>query len=290
MWLYPPHTERQLRAAARWREGTRDFDAIKVALWAEGFPIPLETVRESLLSVVDQFAAALAKEVGRFTPGGGGALGDPKVLERGLDAYAGELARLRSRQPFKRKGKPRLTLAQRQRAFLFMLAPFFGLDQLPEDAVFAERLYGIARGHSGTAGGALPEPPQSYVGVKPLSADEIWQAIETADTAALTYVQGSLETFLKLFPALATVFVPPDSPFRGAMQDALELLSEMPAPIVAVFGAALITNVQRHRQVEELTPELIEQAKPGSLVRALFEEFDDKQKETFVKTLKSRNK
>jgi MerR-like DNA binding protein len=292
-WLYPPHTSKQLRAAVRWREGTRDFDAIKVALWAEGFPMPLEAVRDSLLLVVDEFTAALAKEVARFTPGGEGALDDPEALEQGLDGYAEELARLRSRQPFKRKGKPRLTLVERQRAFLFGLAPFFGLQQAPEDAGLAERLYGISRGRSGTAGGLLTEPPASYVGVQPISGTEMRRAIESADEAALTYVQGSLETFLKLFPALATVFVPlvpPDSRFQAFIKDALELLSDMPAPMLTVFAAALITNVQRHREVEELTPELIRQFRPEPIVRALFEEFDNKQKETFVKSLTSRNK
>ena len=252
--------------------------------------MPLETVRTSLLSVVDQYTTALAKEVGRLAPGGEGALNDPKALEQGLHGYADELARLRSRQPFKRKGKPRLTLAERQRAFLFGLAPFFGLEQTPEDAVLAERLYGISRGRSGTAGGLLHEPPTSYVGVQPISGAEMRRAIETADAAVFALVQGGLETFLKLFPALASVFVPSDSSFQAFVQDALELLTEMPAPIVAVFGAALITNVQRHRMIEELTPELIGQFRPEPLLRALFEEFDDKQKEAFLKTLKSRNK
>src|SRR5262249_25596508 len=139
------------------------------------------------------------------------------------------------------------------------------------------------------AGGALSEPPHSYVGVQPLSGAEMRRAIETADDNALTFVQGGLEMFLKLFPALVPVLLPANSPLQEFMQEALELFRHIPAPVVALFAAALITNVQRRRTVEELTPEMIQLLRPEAALPALFRELDDKQKETFLSSLKSAN-
>src|SRR5262245_61800768 len=53
LWFYPAHTADQLRAAVRWRSKSRDLESIKVALWAEGFPIPPADVREAIVHVVD---------------------------------------------------------------------------------------------------------------------------------------------------------------------------------------------------------------------------------------------
>ena len=290
IWLYPAHAEAQLRAAVRLRKGTRDLDAIKVALWAEGFPIPLDELRESLFVVVARFERALVDEVTRFAPSdhqGTNLVDDPQALDQALEGYADELARLRSRQPFKRRA--RLTLAQRQRAFLYMLAPFFGVDQNADDALLAERLYGITRGRSGTAGGDLLEPPQSYVGVRPLSGREMREAIETADLLSFALVQGGLETFLKLFPTLVPIFVASVPALQPFVQDAIELLSDLPAPLVAVFAAALLTNVQRRRATEELTPELVQQIRPGPMFTALVEAFDDEQREAFLEAVRSKN-
>jgi hypothetical protein len=286
-WLYPPHTEQQLRAAVRWRSTTRDFDSIKIGLWADGFPIELETVRASLLSLVDQFQAALAKEVARITPTGEAALGDRAALEQGLAAYADDLARRRSRQPFKRT--VRLSLPERQRAFLYMLAPLFQLEPNPDDAGLAEKLYGIARGRSGTAGGALPDTPDAYVGFRPLSAVEMREAINAADALTFRFVQGSLEAFLKLAPALIPFLYSSNPGLGGFLENARELLDEMPAAVIALFAIVQITNTERQRAVQELTPEIVAAFRPETLLPALFEVLTPDERKAFLEGINSAN-
>lgn len=290
IWVYPTHAEDQLRAADRLRKGTRDLEAIKVALWAEGYPVQVEELRAALLDVVGRFEQALIDDVARFAPSdqqGANVVEDPRDLEHALKGYADELARLRSRQPFKRRG--RLTLAQRQRAFLAMLSPFFGLDQNVEDRRMVERVYGISRGRS--TDGYLLEAREGlgFIGVRHISGAEMRAAIQTADTLAFAFVQGTLETFLKLFPTVLPIFVASAPALQEFAQDALELLVDMPPPLVAVFAAAVLTNVQRRRKTEQLTPDLVQLFRPGPLLAALFEGFDDQEKEAFLKSLKSND-
>src|SRR5215212_7448136 len=51
-WRYPPETPDQVVAICRWRKMSRDLDAIRVAVWLEGFDQDLAAVRASLLAVL----------------------------------------------------------------------------------------------------------------------------------------------------------------------------------------------------------------------------------------------
>jgi MerR HTH family regulatory protein len=197
VWVYPARAAKQLRAIVRLRKNTRDLDAIRAALWAQGYPVPTEAVRSSLLTVIDRFEQAMVRDLARFTPEGMTVTDlqhDPDALRAALVAYADELARRRSRSPLTRK--VRMSAAERQRGMFYMLAPFFDQPRDEADAILAERLYGISRGRSGTARGALELPPSEHFPRNPLTADVLRAGVEAADDRTFAFVGAMLHSTL----------------------------------------------------------------------------------------------
>ena len=149
-WLYPSGAAEQLLALCRWRETTKDLDAVRVALWIDGFPIDEQSVREAITSVLDgmrvKFEEALADEAKRVS-----AADSPVGPEAGLDALAYRAAGVQGSRPTPRT--IRMRRAERARGISFLARLFMGYDiegQL-EDAKFAERAMGISAGRRGPA-------------------------------------------------------------------------------------------------------------------------------------------
>jgi hypothetical protein len=290
LWLYPPHTPGQLRAAARWRRQSRDLDAIKVAVWSEGYPLPLDEIRASLTLVVDRFEQAMLKDLARYADGldTDELLQNPKKLREALERYGDALARRRARSPMKRR--VRMTLAERQRGIIYMLAPFLGVEQPHEDAIYAERAFGLSRGRSGTAQGLLPEPAAAYVAMNPITPAAMRKAIATADTDTYALVQALLHTFQTLLPALLPILLPANSALQPFGTEALALFEEAPASAVALMAAGFVTHVERQRATRDLTPEMIDSIRPQAVAREIFGALNSTQREQFVQGLRNRQK
>jgi MerR HTH family regulatory protein len=271
VWVYPARAAKQLRAIVRLRKNTRDLDAIRAALWAQGYPVPTEAVRSSLLTVIDRFEQAMVRDLARFTPEGMTVTDlqhDPDALRAALVAYADELARRRSRSPLTRK--VRMSAAERQRGMFYMLAPFFDQPRDEADAILAERLYGISRGRSGTARGALELPPSEHFPRNPLTADVLRAGVEAADDRTFAFVGAMLHSFLTLMPALLPILVPADSELRSFVEDAIELFKDPPAHAIALLASAFIANTHRRRSETELTEELVDAVQVSNLFSEIF--------------------
>lgn len=270
-WVYPADAGKQLRAVVRLRKNTRDLDAIRVMLWAQGFSISVEAVRSSLLIVISRFEEAMLRDVARFAPADIGPerlRDDPIVLQRALAAYADDAARRRARFPFKRN--VRMSLAERQRGVLYMLAPLFDQPREEQDAILAERVYGISRGRSGTAQGQLQSPPDELSPRNPLTPEALRAGVEEADALTFAFVGAMLRSFLTLLPALLPIFVPAESTLRQFADDAIALFKDPPAHAIALLASTFIANTHRQRAEMDLTEETVHSAELPNLFREIY--------------------
>jgi hypothetical protein len=270
-WVYPADSAKQLRAVVRLRQNTRDLDAIRVMLWVQGFSIPVDAVRSSLLVVLRRFEEAMVRDVARFAPADIGPerlRENPVVLQRALEAYADDAARQRSRFPIKRH--VRMSLAERQRGILYILAPFFDQPREEQDAILAERVYGISRGRSGTAQGRLELPPDELSPRNPLTPEALQAGVEAADELTFVFVGEMLKSFLTLLPALLPIFVPAESTLRQFADDAMSLFKDPHPYAIALLAAAFITNTHRQRAEIELTEDIVHNAQLPNLFREIY--------------------
>lgn len=62
-WLYPRGSGRQLLALLRHRERTKDPNVLRVLLWLEGYPIPIESVRRSINDGIQVVMSGIEREI-----------------------------------------------------------------------------------------------------------------------------------------------------------------------------------------------------------------------------------
>lgn len=148
-WLYPVETADQLVALCRYREMTKDFDAIRVALWVDGYAIDEQSVRSATVAVLmgmrDRVERALAEESARV-----GVDAWPLSPEEALDSIALQAAGKHGSQPTPRT--IRMPKADRARGIAFMVRLFMGydLDERLTDAKLAEQAMGLSAGRRGS--------------------------------------------------------------------------------------------------------------------------------------------
>lgn len=158
VWRYPQGTERQLIALLRWRQQTKDPRVLKVLLWLDGFPIPVEEVREALIHELRAITQAVEREIEQrarqlgLDPAGSSGRGPA------IDALAQMVAAKRGSTPVPRSS--RVPASDRTRAVSLMIR-MFGLGEKTEttaqDAVLVEKVLGIApNGRRHTIDGAGP--------------------------------------------------------------------------------------------------------------------------------------
>jgi DNA-binding transcriptional MerR regulator len=140
---YPVYAVDQLRAIARWRaRGVRNIDATKVALWVEGFPVPLDEIRRLLQAFFDSWAASIAlfteqpEDSGTPTPA--------------IEATVREIAAMRSRSPLPEPmRKRRMKRQEREEALIFAALSLTGqaaeVAKRLQAASFLDRLLGLDR-------------------------------------------------------------------------------------------------------------------------------------------------
>ncbi len=145
IWAYPPGTDRQLVAVARWRQHTKSPDLLMVLLWLDGFAIQVPTVREALSRQLKSMTAAIQKAISQQARRLGLDPDDDAARDQAIDALAKTMASMRGATPVPRRS--RVAAADRARA-MALIFRMFGLGQqiegTPAEAAAVERVMGIA--------------------------------------------------------------------------------------------------------------------------------------------------
>jgi DNA-binding transcriptional MerR regulator len=280
LWVYTAGAKKQLAQVVRLRKQTRDLEAILVALWASGFDVSVDAVRAALLMELDRYEEALERDV-RSSVGVDSGLDelrrDPDAMRTVAERYAGDVARRRSRNPMGHT--VRMTLAERQRGWLYVLAPLFDQSRDEADAVFAERALGLARGRSRDAQGLLELTPSEHLATSPLTPDALRSAVIAADTPTYLFVAAALNSFLKLTPLLATILLPDNSTLRSFSDQVTDLFRNPPPEFVVLLAAVIIRNTHERRAHHELTPALIDSLELNNLAPAILSMLTPDQRE-----------
>lgn len=265
IWAYPPGADQQLRSVVRWRRTTRDLESIKVGVWADGFHVPIEEVRSSILRVLEAFESSQKEELRRFADpqSSTGDLHDPDQLAAALDAFADEAARKRAGFPVPRQVEMRL--ADRTRGMRYALDLAFGLEPEPEDAVQLERVLGISRGRSGTARGDIPWQPAE--GFTPFNVSMLVEHVTAADSALFNAAQASLQALLHFLRFLYPVLLPADSSLQAFVRNADATFENASAYEVALLAAVFISNMaKKHAQPAQIE-EYARLMRPANLIK-----------------------
>jgi hypothetical protein len=238
LWLYPGGTERQLLRLLHWRERTRSHDQILVALWAEGFEIESNLVREALGRFVDQWSAMIEVE-------SAGSEGETETEV--VDRLARQLAGMRGKAALPRTA--RMRLAEREAACGYMVATMLGMEEevrrREADLPHLERMLGMRSGHGGGLSATLGlRDKGGEVGPLLPSREQVRKAIAEASAAELELARRIVGVSVVLLPmALPLLFA--DQPTKAAhlVGIARELFADPPPAafsfIVVVFLALL---------------------------------------------------
>lgn len=284
IWAYPPGTDERLRSVVRWRGTTRDLESIKVGVWADGFDVPVEEIRSSILRVLEAFEKSQREELRRFADpqANGDDLRDPELLSTALDAFADEAARKRGSFPVPRLVEMRL--ADRTRGMRYALDLAFGLEPQPEDAVQLERVLGIRRGRSGTARGGIPWQPEE--GFTPFNVNMLIQHVTEADPSLFKAAQASLQALLHFLRFLFPVLLPADSSLQGFVQNADATFEKASAYEVALLAAVFISNMAQKNAEPAQVEKYAHLIRPENLVRGLGPELTDEERAELTDRMK----
>lgn len=265
IWAYPPGTDERLRSVVRWRRTTRDLESIKVGVWADGYDVPVEEVRDSILRMLEAFKRSQEEELRRFADpqSSTDAPHDPDQLAKALDAFADEAARKRASFPVPRQVEMRL--ADRTRGMRYALDLAFGLEPQPEDAVQLERVLGISRGRSGTARGDIPWQPAE--GFTPFNVTMLVEHVTAADSALFKAAQASLQALLHFLRFLYPVLLPADSSLQAFVRNADATFENASAYEVALLAAVFISNMAKQNAEPAQIEEYARLMRPENLIK-----------------------
>jgi DNA-binding transcriptional MerR regulator len=167
VWLYPPGTEQQLLRLVHWHKKARRLGLVGIALWVEGFPIELDSVRAALNDAMEDLGRELDEA------------GDIPTY---IDQQARKIAGARGEDALPRVVK--MKKDERIRACAYMLAVALDakeeIDRRKDDIALVERMFGLRSGHGG--GLAMQEPfVASFQQLRPVMAlDKVRSAVAGA--------------------------------------------------------------------------------------------------------------
>lgn len=276
-WTYPAGTERQLLALLRWREQTRSLELIRIALWVRGFPIELESVRGALRQFVAAWAEAFERE--RHAAG----LDSTDDLPGAVDALARRLASMRSKAPVAKA--VRMTVAERSRAYGYIVALMFGLsDELErrnDDWPLVERMVGFRRGRGGGLAAALEPGALKPIMPFPTMA-EAEAAVDNASAEEYEFVRRLLHLMITWTPMLLRLAVTTEG---DRARDFVAIASRFAQdPPVSIYAPAVLfhlvalhrkepTGAELREHVSALDPEQVNQELASLLPPELLAEF-----------------
>jgi hypothetical protein len=211
--VYPDGTDDWLRALLAWRATSlRDLDAVRVALWAEGYPQEFDDVRASGAAVMDRSLRRIARNL---EPYGGYHPEDPARTAAAIEGFAFKQAGRRgprNRRPI------RMRMAERAAAKAYGMRSLLGLEAggVPDGEL--ARLVGR---DFGLPDRGVPAETRNLIGLLPLGLAEMAR-VGSIPAIRLAYEHGDGRLFRAARPlVLAAVFG--FNAVRGSMQGALGL-------------------------------------------------------------------
>lgn len=288
LWAYPPGTVERLRSVVRWRRTTRDLESIKVGVWADGFGVPVEEVRSSILRVLGEFERSQKEELRRFADpeANAGDLHDPEQLAAALDAFADEAARKRASFPVPRLVE--MPLADRTRGMRYGLDLAFGVDPQPDDAIQLERVLGIRRGRSGTGRGDIPWQPNE--GFTPFNVSMLTEHVTAANASLFNAAQASLQTLLHFLRFLFPVLLPADSSLQGFVRSADATFENASAYEIALLAAVFISNMAKQNPEPAQVEEFARLIRPENIIKEFGPEMSAEERGALADRLKQHIK
>lgn len=238
VWLYPPGSDRQLLRLIHWRARVRDLELIRIALWAEGFPIEVEGVRGALSAFLDRLLSEVERERPR---------GDASEVAATVDAIAEYLAAKRGHAIVPHV--VRMSASERRRAYGYFLSVMFGLDdeikRRGDDAVYFQRMIGLRSGHGGGLAAALPFDIGETNLVRLPPPAEIRAAVAEASEDELEFVRRMVQLMVFWTPILLPLFTvhygKRADPFIRVMR---RFANEPPAGFFPLLIAALLAALR----------------------------------------------
>jgi hypothetical protein len=238
VWLYPAGTDRQLLRLLHWRNKTRRHEQIRIALWIEGFPIDLESVRGVLVDIVDAWQRALAADL----PSGA----TTEDIASVIDAFAAKAAGMRGRSPIPRAA--RMTAAERSRAYGYLLSVVLGnedeLRRRKDDVVLAERLLGLRRGHGDGMAAMIPLDAAARRVARLPTPAEARDVIASATAEEFELVRRFVQVFVIWLPILAPILlVNEGDKARDLLKIAGSMFSEQAPEVFPYLIVALLISL-----------------------------------------------
>jgi hypothetical protein len=201
LWLYPAGAREQLIALCRYREKTKDMDAVKVGLWFDGFPIDKPAVRDAIAAVLgrmrDLVERTLLEQAQRADEG------RPLTQGEAIDKLAHRAAGKHGSRPSPRT--IRMPRSDRARGIAFMLRLFMGYDlgNIESDAKFAEQAMGLSAGRRGLPQRWLEWPAEELANLRSIIALPVLiDAAQTATTEELARARGFARAFVHGLPLI----------------------------------------------------------------------------------------
>ena len=198
VWVHPPGTASQLFALLKLRESTRNADLLRVALWYQGYPVPLVAVRRSIVVRMQLLVDELAL-----------------TLERPHNEIDGdrirEVASILAGRRGKRSVGPRTSrMAREERVdgVAYLLALIVGAPaESVGDPVLAERVLGINWGRHGLGAEnrwIASAPGEEAAALRDVLSLHSWvEAVKGASDAELLAARDTAARFMTGLPVVA---------------------------------------------------------------------------------------
>lgn len=256
IWTYPDETTDQLRTLLHLRKESRDPNALRAALWFDGYPVKLTRVRESISTYLIQFQSTFEKELDKLRPQ---IASESEASWIAIEQIASKLARKR------RNGFPRLARqpqAERIQAVALMLGLLLGnpsaMQRLEHDGPFVERLVGLDQGRRVRPEGIGPwlhRPPEEGLEVF-AHVGNLSHLIEVMDIASDDELQlartlcRNLLDGMTAFSKITDVFVGVNNSSGLAAVERLQgnayiAVVMLPLTVSILRSAALVENLKQ---------------------------------------------
>ena len=144
IWVYPRGTDEQLQSIIEWQaNGARTLDGVRVGLWVEGYEIPWDAAKRSVLALLDRTFNRLVKAL---EPYGGFDPKRPAKTARAIEELAHKDAGRRGKN-YPGARSVRMKRAERAEAIAYMRRILLGLEAqgepLPSPARHVVRDLGV---------------------------------------------------------------------------------------------------------------------------------------------------
>ncbi len=260
-WRYPPAAERHLRRLLHWRERARTLEAVRVALWIEGFHMELDDVRAALKILVIGAATAIRREIH--------SAGD---LSTNIDRHARKLAAMRGRAPFPHV--VRMHQEERERAYGYLMALAAGdareLERRRDDARSLERMLGLRSGRGQGLAHLSPLETMLQLAREWFSAERLCAVVDARGAEDYEFVRFLARALLLWMPLLVPLMGTALGSKAVPLVDASKALGpDVPAEVAAALVLTMLVSLEIKGTSPEQLDDLLADMDPGSIDREM---------------------